>query len=500
MSEEYNNPMIPPEEDATSLPPVEQPAEQEEAAVGVPAEEATAEVAPVEENPTEEATAEVASVEENPAEEASAEEAPVKEASVEENPVEEATAEVAPVEENPAEEATAEEAPVEEAPVEATPAEMSSAEEASAEQTKAESSADVTPPPPQTTYRWTYADQVAHDRKSAKRKRGSGVLVYSLVMTAVFLVSFSMLIGVLILGGIHFGGGGGGQSILRPGISDPANDDEAVVGVEQAKRSVVVIEVRTASGGGSGTGIIMTENGYIATNHHVIEDGTRIKVTFYDGSYAYADLVGSSEMDDLAVIKVNKSGLPAATFAHSDDCYVGETVYAIGAPGGPEFGWTTTRGIISYKDREVKMYDDDGVLQKKLRLIQTDANVNPGNSGGPLVNVRGEVVGVVSMKLADGYEGIGFAIPSDGAVEILEAIMEHGHANDINSSVSTSVPCWALPVSLWRAACTTSSPTRVPRPFPRMSWISTISMICTALPFRAFTSWLSPRVWALTVS
>ena len=445
MSEENKSPMIPPEEDATSLPPVEQPAEQEEAAVGVPAEEA-----PVEENPAEEATAEVAPVEENPAEEATAEKASVEEAPVEENPTEEASAEVAPVEENPAEEASAEVAPVEENPteeasvatasVEDAPAEESSAEEASAEQTKAESSADVTPPPPQTTYRWTYADQVTHDRKSAKRKRSSGVLVYSLVMTAVFLVSFSMLIGVLILGGIHFGSGGGGQSILRPGISDPANDDEAVVGVEQAKRSVVVIEVRTASGGGSGTGIIMTENGYIATNHHVIEDGTRIKVTFYDGSYAYADLVGSSEMDDLAVIKVNKSGLPAATFAHSDDCYVGETVYAIGAPGGPEFGWTTTRGIISYKDREVKMYDDDGVLQKKLRLIQTDANVNPGNSGGPLVNVRGEVVGVVSMKLADGYEGIGFAIPSDGAVEILEAIMEHGHANDINSSVSHKRP------------------------------------------------------------
>ena len=440
MSEENKSPMIPPEEDAASLPPVEQPAEQEEAAVGVPAEKASVEENPmeeasVEENPVEEATAEVASVEENPTEEATAEEA-----SVEENPTEEATAEEAPVEEAPVEETTAEEASAEEVPVEEAPVEETTAEEASAEQTKAESSADVTPPPPQTTYRWTYADQVTHDRKSTKRKRSSGVLVYSLVMTAVFLISFSMLIGVLILGGIHFGGDGGGQSILRPGISDPANDDEAVVAVEQAKRSVVVIEVRTASGGGSGTGIIMTENGYIATNHHVIEDSTRIKVTFYDGSYAYADLVGSSEMDDLAVIKVNKSGLPAATFAHSDDCYVGETVYAIGAPGGPEFGWTTTRGIVSYKDREVKMYDDDGVLQKKLRLLQTDANVNPGNSGGPLVNVRGEVVGVVSMKLADGYEGIGFAIPSDGAVEILEAIMEHGHANDINSSVSHTRP------------------------------------------------------------
>jgi S1-C subfamily serine protease len=185
----------------------------------------------------------------------------------------------------------------------------------------------------------------------------------------------------------------------------------------------------------------MTADGYIATNHHVIEDATQIKVTFYDGSVLSAELVGSSEMDDLAVIKVDGFGLPAATFAHSDDCYVGQTVYAIGTPAGADFGWTTTKGIISYKDREVKIYnDDDGTLEKKLRLLQTDAMVNPGNSGGPLVNARGEVVGVVSMKLADGYEGIGFAIPSDGAVEILEAIMEFGNADNINSSLHHKRP------------------------------------------------------------
>lgn len=402
MSESQNNPMIP-EEDSPSLPPVEQ-----------------AEETPVEET----------SAEETPAEEAPAEEAPADEAPIEETPVEEVPVEKAPAEETPAEEVPAEETPVEETPIEEAPVEKAPAEEPPA---------DVSP---QTAYRWTYADQVAHDRKRTTRKKRAGVLAYSLVMTAVFLISFSMLIGVLILGSLGLGGGGGGP-ILRPGISTPA-DDEAVAGVEQAKHSVVVIEVHTATGGGSGTGIIMTSDGYIATNHHVIEGGERIKVAFYDGSYAYADIVGSSEPDDLAVIKVKKNGLPAATFAYSSDCYVGQTVYAIGAPAGPEFGWTTTKGIISYKDREVKMYDDDGSLQKKLRLIQTDANVNPGNSGGPLINTRGEVVGIVSMKLADGYEGIGFAIPSDGAVEILEAIKKHGHANDINSSVSHKRPMMGI--------------------------------------------------------
>lgn len=295
--------------------------------------------------------------------------------------------------------------------------------------------AEPTPAPaaaPNTVYRWTYADQAAHDTP----KKGKGVVVYAAVMTAVFLLSFALLLAVLLLED-----GNGYQGLLRPGITETEGDDEAVVGVEQAKHSVVVIEVRTETGGSTGTGIIMTSDGYIATNHHVVEDATKIKVTFYDGTVLYAEAVGSSEMDDLAVIKVDASGLYAATFAHSDDCYVGQTVYAIGTPAGADFGWTTTKGIISYKDREVKIYDDDdGTLQKKLRLLQTDANVNPGNSGGPLVNTKGEVVGVVSMKLADGYEGIGFAIPSDGAVEILEAIMEHGNADNINSSLHHKRP------------------------------------------------------------
>lgn len=285
---------------------------------------------------------------------------------------------------------------------------------------------------PQTAYRWSYADEAARHAP----KKGKGVAVYAAIMTAVFLLSFGLLLAVLLIDD-----GGSFHGLLRPGITETENDDEAVVGVEQAKRSVVVIEVKTESGGGAGTGIIMTSDGYIATNHHVIEGATKIKVTFYDGSVLYAETVGSSEMDDLAVIKVDGTALLAATFAHSDDCYVGQTVYAIGTPAGSDFGWTTTRGIISYKDREVKIYDDtDGTLQKKLRLLQTDANVNPGNSGGPLVNTKGEVVGVVSMKLADGYEGIGFAIPSDGAVEILEAIMEFGNADSINSSLHHKRP------------------------------------------------------------
>ncbi len=353
---------------------------------------------------------------------------PAEETSAEETPAEETSNEETPAEETPAEETSTEETCGTQPIAETAAGETSSAET----EDKAPEAAPAPAAAPHTAYRWSYADEAAHHT----RKKGKGVVVYAAIMTAVFLLSFGLLLAVLLIEGDDNGYTG----ILRPGITDTENDDEAVAGVEQAKHSVVVIEVRTESGGGTGTGIIMTSDGYIATNHHVIEDATRIKVTFYDGTVLDAETVGSSEMDDLAVIKVEAAGLPAATFAHSDDCYVGQTVYAIGTPAGADFGWTTTKGIVSYKDREVKIYNDDKTLQKKLRLLQTDANVNPGNSGGPLINTKGEVVGVVSMKLADGYEGIGFAIPSDGAVEILEAIMEYGNADNINSSLHHKRP------------------------------------------------------------
>ena len=324
-------------------------------------------------------------------------------------------------------------------PIPSSPEEISPTEAVPVAPTAPPSSEKETPTPRAEVpvYRWTYAEQNAHDFSSDATQKRKGILIYALVMTGVFLVSFGLLIAVLI--GDGNGGYTGGGINLRPsGIT--AGDDVAVDGVEQAKYSVVVIETRSDTSSGTGTGIIMTEDGYIATNHHVIEGAKTIKVTFHDGTVMQAEFIGSSEMDDLGVIKVNATGLPAATFADSDSCYVGQTVYAIGTPAGPDFGWSTTKGIISYKNREVKMYADDGTLQKKLRLLQTDANVNPGNSGGPLVNTAGEVVGVVSMKLADGFEGIGFAIPSDGAVEILEAIMKYGNADSINSSLSHKRP------------------------------------------------------------
>lgn len=299
---------------------------------------------------------------------------------------------------------------------------------------------EAVPVPQAPVYRWTYADQQTHDAAAVKAGSKRGGVAYVLIMLGVFLLSFGLLIAALIFSDSASDWIEGIRKNLGVSEQDP-HSREDVAGVEAAKNSVVVIEVRTATGGGTGTGIVLSKDGYIATNHHVVDGAKKITVSFYNGKYATATIVGSSEMDDLAVIKVDASPeLYPATFADSSDCYVGQPVYAIGTPAGSDFSWTTTRGIISYVDRVVKQYSSDGTLSKKLRLLQTDANVNPGNSGGPLINVDGEVIGIVSMKLADGYEGIGFAIPSDGAMDILEAIMKTGSADSVNSSLSFKRP------------------------------------------------------------
>lgn len=328
-----------------------------------------------------------------------------------------------------------------------------SAETEAGDVTDAESETDAEPPAAEPTepveppvrYRWTYAEQRLHDeavvgaeQAGRKKRKGRGGFAYAMIMTAMFALSFCILLAVLLIGK-------GIQTATGTVQNDPVTRAD-MLDVENAKRSVVVVEVVTKTGSGVGTGVILNESGYIATNHHVVDGATAIRVTFLDGIHAEATLIGSSEMDDLAVIQVSAAEVGAqlvpATFVEDieENCYVGQTVYAIGTPGGAEFAFTTTRGIISYVNRTVKQYNSDGTLSKKLRTIQTDAMVNPGNSGGPLVDTEGRVVGIVSMKLGDGYDGIGFAIPSDGALEILNAIMRDGNADSINSSLSSKRP------------------------------------------------------------
>ena len=172
---------------------------------------------------------------------------------------------------------------------------------------------------------------------------------------------------------------------------------------------------------GAGSGVVLTEDGYIVTNHHVIDGASTIKVRLNSGQTYTAALTGTDEKTDLAVLKINASGLTAAKMTDSSKARVGDFVIAIGNPLG-ELGGTVTEGIISAKDREVTI---DG---QTMTLLQTSAAVNPGNSGGGLFNLDGELVGVVNAKSSgDDIEGLAFAIPANTVQEITRELIQYGY-------------------------------------------------------------------------
>ena len=294
-------------------------------------------------------------------------------------------------------------------------------------------------------YRWSYEEQRAHDQKTQKRGRSRGVWVYAIVVTVVFALCFGVLAGVLAFDVI--------DAVLNPPAEQPVQGgftgDVTVIGggdeqtievsaLESVRNYTVVITAKTAEGVGTGTGIVLTPDGYIATNYHVIEDAQTITVKFYSGQAAVAEVIGYSEIDDLAVIKVNAQGLYCARIGKSADVVDSQNVYAVGTPAGEEYAWSVTKGVVSFAQREVKIYDNEGILQKKMKLIQTDTPVNPGNSGGPLVNSNGEVLGIITMKLSGQYENMGFAIPIDGAMVLLNNIIETGEPGE--SPITTKRP------------------------------------------------------------
>lgn len=289
------------------------------------------------------------------------------------------------------------------------------------------------------TYRWDYQQQAASDDKQNRRKQRRGAATYAVVMTVCFAVCFAILLTTLWAGW-------GGVAFFptdRPAGSDSA-DREGGLSMQEISAMgnpvVVAISVKTTLGGGIGTGIIMTENGYIATNSHVVEGAKEITVQLYDGTKYQAELIGQSDIDDLAVVKINAKRLPCATFGKSSEAVVGDRVVAIGHPAGLEFGWTSTFGRVSAINRDVKIRDTDGTMIKRMTLIQTDANVNSGNSGGPMFNDRGEVIGIITLKLAGDYEGLGFAIPIDAALPLLTALMEKGTTDGVHSGVASGRP------------------------------------------------------------
>jgi len=176
----------------------------------------------------------------------------------------------------------------------------------------------------------------------------------------------------------------------------------------------------------SGSGFVLSEDGYIVTNYHVVEGSNSIEICMYDGTTYKAEYIGGNETNDIALVKVDAKNLPPVTIGSSSDLIVGDQVAAIGNPLG-ELASTLTVGYISAKDRIVT---SEGT---QINMLQTDAAINPGNSGGPLFNMYGEVVGITSAKYSGTtdsgatIEGIGFAIPTDDVMMMLEDLKNFGY-------------------------------------------------------------------------
>lgn len=199
--------------------------------------------------------------------------------------------------------------------------------------------------------------------------------------------------------------------------------------VEKVYDSVVIVSnYQNNSLASTGTGFVFkTEDkvSYILTNNHVIDGGNKISVTFTNGEVIETEVVGSDVLSDIAVLSVDKDHIiSVAELGSSENLRVGDTTFAVGAPLDSVYSWTVTRGIISGKDRmvEVNLKDDNG--DYVMKVLQTDAAINSGNSGGPLCNANGEVIGINSLKLIDeSVEGMGFAIPIEVALSYAEKII-----------------------------------------------------------------------------
>ena len=306
-------------------------------------------------------------------------------------------------------------------------------ETASADNPQSESPA----PPPAAYVPWAAAPQPPAPREKPRRDRRKSA--FAAVMAACMVFSL----------GCGFGGGylasrlnstasssgaPGGQPVFYQSVSNNTNKGSLSVAEVAAKAADSVVEINTETvsssfyGGqrvsqSAGSGVILSADGYIVTNNHVVAGADSITVRTRDGKSYAANLVGTDPDTDLAVLKIEASGLTPAVLGSSDDLVVGETAVAIGNPLG-ELGGTVTSGIISALSREVT------IDNQTMTLLQTNAAINPGNSGGGLFNSNGELVGVVNAKYAkEGVEGLGFAIPINTAKPVIEQLISQGYVS-----------------------------------------------------------------------
>ncbi|MBQ2827243.1 MAG: trypsin-like peptidase domain-containing protein [Clostridia bacterium] len=282
--------------------------------------------------------------------------------------------------------------------------------------------------------------------KSDKRGIGAGVVALILVCSLFISTASGFAGGYLVSAFMqksdikenvinNFGGSNGGKTtVVYENLSSEASEvkegtvESVAAAVENSVVEITTEVVSTSSffgqfvTSGAGSGVIITADGYIVTNNHVIDGASNITVRLKNGNEYKAELIGTDADTDLAVIKVSaEETLPPAVFGNSDVLRVGQQVVAVGNPLG-SLGGTVTTGIISALDREVT------VEGKKMNLLQTDTAVNPGNSGGGLFNLKGELIGVVNAKSSGSdVEGLGFAIPAVTAAKTVSELIEYGY-------------------------------------------------------------------------
>ena len=293
---------------------------------------------------------------------------------------------------------------------------------------------------------WNNADglgKVKRTRKERTKKPSPPVTLtrrtLAMLIALCVVVSGFFGVGGAVLGSSLLGNSGSSGSDSSSGsVKTTGYDLEDATGsnmtvqeiTEKTKASVVEIKTESVSSDswmqqyvteGAGSGVIISKDGYIVTNNHVIDGASKITVTTADDKSYEARLVGTDSNSDVAVIKIKASDLTPATYGNSDQLKVGDMAVAIGNPLG-ELGGTVTAGIISALDRELSI---DG---KTMTLLQTDSSINPGNSGGGLFNGDGQLIGIVVAKSSGSdVEGLGFAIPINKAADVAQQLMDNGY-------------------------------------------------------------------------
>ena len=298
---------------------------------------------------------------------------------------------------------------------------------------------------PNSLYHYKYSsqeEQPAWEAATKKKKNSiwkkSGVKVTALLLACALVGGGAGFGGAALARSVGVGGGTAihqsdrtvqevtvkkvtGQTLMTP-AEVYASTVGSVVSINCSAVSTNIFGQRVESAS-SGSGFVITQDGYIVTNHHVVASASSVKVTMYDGKEYSAAVVGSDSDYDVAVLKVETTGLQPVTLGNSADVNVGDTVLAIGNPLG-ELTFSMSQGIVSCCDRAIN------VSGTPFNMIQVDASINPGNSGGPLMNLYGEVVGIVSAKYSSysntAVEGLGFAIPIGDVQAVITDIMENG--------------------------------------------------------------------------